>query len=96
MFKSKFKRQEIESEVPVPEELIEDEYDEPAPKLPQPKRLPMQSLQKEMVTRESLKDDIWSLQEYPTATQPVIYNKNTKETVSIWEALTILLNRTED
>jgi hypothetical protein len=38
----------------------------------------------------------WSVQEIPTATTPVIYNARTKETLSLYEAIAEILNRSEN
>lgn len=41
-------------------------------------------------------DTIWSVEEIPTATTPVIYNSKTKEELNLYQAIAEILNRTED
>jgi len=63
----------------------EEEFEEPEP--PQFVKKPVQKV-------EEVSD--WSVQEIPTATTPVIYNARTKETYSLYEAIAIILNKSEE
>jgi len=49
---------------------------------------------KEKVVEED--ENIWSVQEIPTQTQPIIYNKETKKTYDLYSAVVEILNRIEE
>ena len=65
----------------------EEEFEEPEVPTPQFVKKPVQKV-------EEVSD--WSVQEIPTATTPVIYNARTKETYSLYEAIAIILNKSEE
>ena len=76
--------EEQEEEEEVEEEDVEDEESEEEE----------QESEKQYEKKDVVFD--WSVQEVPTATQPVIYNKKTKKALNLYEAVAEILNRSEE
>jgi hypothetical protein len=96
---------EEESEDNFNEELI-DELETPQPQYEKKvlnnvrvERLqqvqPKQVVKKEVV-KEQVVESVWSVEEVPTQTQPIIFNSKEKRAYTIYEVLVELLKRTED
>jgi hypothetical protein len=59
---------------------------------------PVPQYEKQRVNRQPVQEEqeeLWSVGEIPTATQPVIYNARTKKTYTLYEAIAEILNRSE-
>jgi len=70
----------------VPEPEVEEEFEEPV-QVPKVLRKP--------TPVQEVEEDLWSVQEVPTATQPVIYNARTQKVYTLFEAVAEILNRSE-
>jgi len=56
---------------------------------------PTQVVKQEPI-KEQVVESIWSVEEVPTQTQPIIFNSKEKRAYTIYEVLVELLKRTED
>lgn len=107
-----FKRQEVveedfpqeESDDGFNEDLIK-EIETPRPQYEQPKHIlpgvrqtaPIKrEVVKQEVVKEQVVESVWSVEEVPTQTQPIIFNSKEKRAYTIYEVLVELLRRTED
>lgn len=68
-------------EKPVPEPVVKE---------------PVKEVKEEVETTEEASESVWSVEDIPTATTPVIYNSVTKTQLSLYEAVAEILNRTEE
>jgi hypothetical protein len=73
------------------DEIPEEEIAVPKPQY----KKPIQQVQAKPIQTPQPQVEGWRVEEYPTATQPVIYNSKTKKIYTFYEALAELLNRTE-
>ena len=74
---------------------IEPKVEEPEEKVKESEEKVEEEVKEETESTPQ-EDTIWSVEEIPTATTPVIYNSKTKEELNLYQAIAEILNRTED